>query len=122
MSQQVYQLIHLTGVFLVLFALGGIVLHMINGGTREYSFRRTAAITHGVGMFLALLGGFGLLAKKLHIGFPFPGWVWGKLIIWLCFGLLLAVIYRKPGFAKGFWWIIPGLAIVAIILVTYKPF
>ncbi|HZX60505.1 MAG TPA: hypothetical protein VFF51_02025, partial [Candidatus Methylomirabilis sp.] len=81
----VYKNIHLVGVFMILMALGGLLLHSITGGTQEHSWRRPVAITHGVGLLLVLLGGFGMLAR-IGIYWSWPGWVTGKIIIWLLFG------------------------------------
>lgn len=106
---------------MVLMALGGVLLHRINGGTRTYSWRKPVAITHGVGMFLVLLGGFGML-PGLGIHWPWPGWVIGKVIIWIVFGALIALIFRKPTLAKPLWWITIALAGLAAYLAGNKPF
>ena len=64
MSYEVYKIIHLLGLSMVLMSLGGIILHSINGGSKgSNTFRKGAMITHGVGLFLLLVAGFGMLAK-----------------------------------------------------------
>ena len=120
-SQAVYKNIHLVGVFMVLMALGGVVLHYISGGGQRYPWRKPVAITHGVGMFLVLLGGFGMLAR-MQIFWPWPGWVMGKVVIWIVLGALIAVIARKPTLAKPLWWITIVLAGLAAYLAGSKPF
>ena len=51
-----------------------------------------------------------------------PGWAIGKLIIWLCLGMLPMFIYRMPKLARTFWALTITLAVVAAWLVVYKPF
>jgi hypothetical protein len=79
------------------------------------------AITHGIGMVLVLVGGFGMLAR-LGIFWPWPGWIVGKIIIWLVFGVLIAVIGRVPALAKPLWWITIALGAIAAYLALNKPF
>ena len=117
----VYKNIHFIGIFMVLMALGGLLLHSITGGTRDFPWRKSIAITHGVGVFLILLGGFGMLAR-LGIIWSWPGWVTGKVVIWIILGGLIAVIFRKPGLAKPLWWITIVLGALAAYLGGQKPF
>jgi hypothetical protein len=116
-----YKNLHLIGVFMILIALGGLILQQINVATREQVWRKPVAITHGIGMVLALVGGFGMLAR-LGIFWPWPGWVIGKIIIWLVLGVLIAVIGRSPALAKPLWWSTIALAAIAAYLALNKPF
>ena len=119
----IYKNLHLLGVFMILVALGGLILQQIHGTTREPVWRKPVAITHGIGMVLALVGGFGMLARpELSIFWPWPGWVIGKIIIWLVFGILTALIGRAPSLAKPLWWITIALAVIAAYLALNKPF
>jgi hypothetical protein len=116
----VYRVIHLWGVFLILFSLGGLLVFSINGGTRQTNkWRMPVALTHGIGMTLALLGGFGLHARLGIEGFPL--WIWAKILIWLFSGLALGIIFRKAGSAKVLWWSLAALTLVAAILGQFKP-
>lgn len=117
----VYKNIHFIGIFMVLLALGGLLLHSIIGGTRVHPWRKPIAITHGVGIFLIVLGGFGMLAR-LGIFWSWPGWVAGKVLIWAILGALIALISRKPALAKPLWWITIALAALAAYLGGSKPF
>jgi len=119
-SYLVYKNIHLIGVFMILMAVGGLLLHCITGGTQEHSWRRPVAITHGVGLLLVLLGGFGMLAR-IGIYWPWPGWVTGKVIIWMIFGGLVGVIFRRPALARSLWWVAIALAGLAAYLAGHKP-
>jgi hypothetical protein len=118
----IYKNLHLIGVFMILVALGGVIVQQIHAITApERVWRRSVAITHGIGMILALVGGFGMLAR-LEIFWPWPGWVIGKIIIWLVFGILVALIGRMPALAKPLWWIIIALGAIAAYLALNKPF
>jgi uncharacterized membrane protein SirB2 len=119
--ETIYKNLHLIGVFMILVALGGFIVQQIHVTTPERVWRRSIAITHGIGMVLALVGGFGLLAH-MHIFWPWPGWVVGKIIIWLVFGVLVALIGRTPALAKPLWWSTIALGAIAAYLALNKPF
>ena len=85
MSYSLYKVVHLMGVFIILMAMGGaIVLGTANEEVRS-RWKKLAMITHGSGLALALLGGFGLLAR-MGISGMWPGWVFVKVLIWLILG------------------------------------
>jgi hypothetical protein len=119
MSYQVYKILHLLGLTLVVLSLGGIIVHAINGGTKvTNAFRKGAVITHGVGLLLLLVAGFGMLARLgIH---SFPGWVAGKVVIWLALGAFVAFAY-KQNLAKKLWFAVPVLVVVAATLAITKP-
>ncbi|MDV6237392.1 hypothetical protein CH379_017295 [Leptospira ellisii] len=120
-SYTIYKMLHIFGILLLFTALGGVTFHVWNGGNREFSNRKVIAITHGIGLFLILLGGFGMLAR-LGIIWPWPGWVIAKFAIWLAYGGLLSAVYKKPSFAKVFWLGFPLLGLLVSYIVLYKPF
>jgi hypothetical protein len=119
MPVDVYKLMHLLGLFLVLIALGGLALHGANGGSRETQrWRRPVAITHGLGLLLLLVGGFGMLAK---LGAGLPPWAAGKLVLWLALGAALGLLGRRPALGRPLWFVVPLLALGAAMLAIYKP-
>ncbi|MEQ9367165.1 MAG: hypothetical protein RIF32_23230 [Leptospirales bacterium] len=120
-SYTVYKFIHLAGILMIFFSLGGVVMHVANGGSRDNTFRKIAAITHGIGMVLVLVAGFGMLAR-LGIHWPWPGWITAKLLLWLLFGAALGLIYRFANHARLLWYITLALAILTVYLVIFKPF
>ncbi|HEX5386600.1 MAG TPA: hypothetical protein VFW66_07885 [Gemmatimonadales bacterium] len=124
MSYQAYKVIHLFGIFLAFAALGGVALVVANGATRESNVaRKLAGMSHGIAMLIVLVAGFGLLARLgVTHGGAFPGWVWGKLVIWLIVSLLLAVPYRRPELARAVFFAIPVLGGIAAWLAISKPF
>ncbi|MCG9873903.1 MAG: hypothetical protein MH321_03845 [Leptospiraceae bacterium] len=122
-SYPVYKLIHLLGIFLLLGSLSGLALYTANGGTKSSNrFRMWAGIMHGVGLFLILLAGFGMLARLQIVHFPWPAWVFAKVLIWLIFGGIYALVSRKPTVAKVMWLTIPFLAFLSAYIAIFKPF
>ncbi len=118
MSYQFYKVLHYVGIFLILLPLGGACFHMAAGGTREWSLRKFAGMLHGIGLVLALVAGFGLLAK-LHLGFP--PWAIVKFVVWLALGAAPVMIYRKGQMAKTWLLAILVLAVLNGWLAVYKP-
>ncbi len=122
MAHSVYKLFHLLGIFMTFLSLGGLLLYAINGGTKEQNtWRKPVAITHGVGVLLLLVSGFGMLAR-LGMFWPLPGWTVVKLVIWLIFGGMTALIYKGPDAGKTWWFIVLLLGLIAAYLALMKPF
>lgn len=120
MDYQVYRMLHLAGIFALYLALGGLFIHVLNGGTKESNGnRKPIAIMHGIAMFLVLLGGFGMLAR---IGqHPHQVWVLMKLGIWLLLGAMVAIPYRIPSLARPLWLALPLVGILAAWIAFAKP-
>jgi hypothetical protein len=118
---QVYKLVHLLGILMLFLSLGGLILYANDGSGRKHPWHKLLFLTHGIGIFLAVLGGFGLLAR-LGIVWPWPGWVAAKFIIWMVFAGLPALVIRNPSWAKTFWWTILVLGGTAAYLAGQKPF
>jgi uncharacterized membrane protein SirB2 len=121
MSYETYKILHLLGLTLVVLSLGGILVHVINGGSKASNgFRKGVMITHGVGLLLLLVAGFGMLAKLgIH---SFPAWVGGKLVIWLALGAFVGVAYKSQRLARKLWIVVPVLVVLAAYLAIAKPF
>ncbi|MCA9544397.1 MAG: hypothetical protein KC613_08400 [Myxococcales bacterium] len=120
MPYELYKIIHLVGLAATVAGLGGVAAHTLAGGTKGTGWRKGAVITHGVGLFLVLLGGFGMLAR-LQIAWPWPKWVIAKIIVWIAFGGLIA-LGKKAGPAKALWFVQLALVGVAAWLAITKPF
>jgi hypothetical protein len=120
----VYKLVHLFSIFLLMALIGGTSLHAANGGSKaDNSAQRLVSSLHGLALLLILLTGFGMLARLgIQHNWIFPGWVWGKLIIWLAIGATAMLPYRKPQLAKLFLLLVPLLAAVAAGFALFKPF
>jgi hypothetical protein len=120
---QAYKLIHFLGIFSLLIAIAFSAAHVLRGGTRaDNPNRRLLGIVHGVASFLILLGGFGMLARLGIVQGGLPGWVWGKLVIWVLAGASLGLVYRSAGLAKAMLVGVPLLALLAAYFALYKPF
>ncbi len=121
-SYNVYKLLHLGGMFLLFTVLGGIALHVLNGGTRESNAgRKLTGALHGIALFIILLGGFGMLARLGMIS-GFPGWVWAKIAIWAVIPVIGTMPYRKPATAKAVLFLLPLIGAFTGWVAIYKPF
>ena len=119
MSLQLYKVIHLTGIAMMLFALGGLCFHALGGGEKKHDGRRGMMMTHGIGLLLTLVAGFGMLAH-LGIHWPWPTWVLLKAVIWLAFGLVTLLLYRSGGLNRVVAAVSILLLTAAAVIVQYK--
>lgn len=122
LSYEIYKLLHLFGIIMLFMSVGGVMLYALNGGTKaDNTWRKTAAITHGIGLVFILVAGFGLLAR-VGISWPWPGWVFVKLIIWLVLGGVTGLIYKLGPTGKGLWYVVILLGVIAAYMAIFKPF
>jgi len=121
-SYSIYKLIHLFGLLLAFSALGGMAVHAASGGTaRASGVRGTVLTMHGTGVFLLILGGFGMLARLGVVHGGLPGWILAKLGIWTVIAVLAALPYRQPALARWTLIALPFLGGLAAYLAVYKP-
>lgn len=121
-SHQLYNLVHIVGIVLVVSALAGAaVLAHTRGDHETRSTRRMLAVLHGIGAFLVLLGGFGMLARLGIVQGGFPGWIWVKLGIWVVVAAALVLPYRRPAMARALVLALPVLVGLAAYMALYKP-
>jgi hypothetical protein len=121
-SSATYQLLHILGILLVFMSLGALSLHAMNGGTRDSNNARVlVSITHGLGLLLILVPGFGMLARLGAMSGGLPGWVWVKVLVWLLLAALIVVPYRKPEWSRALWFALPVLGVIAAYSVLYRP-
>ena len=122
-SHDVYWYLHILGIALVVLALGGVSLHAMSGGTKETSGgRRMATASHGLGLLLVLVAGFGMLARLGIVQGGLPGWIWAKLVVWTALGALIMLPYRRPELSKPVWALTALLVLCAGWLAHAKPF
>lgn len=123
MPYPIYKLIHFLGLFGMVTLLAGTALHALAGRTRaERPFGRAFAVAHGIGAFLVLLGGFGMLARLGIAQQGLPGWVYAKLALWLLLSALLILPYRGRPHALAVFVALPIVTVVGAAIALYKPF
>jgi hypothetical protein len=118
---EVYRILHFTGLALVLLSIGGISLAVMITGSREFAARKGLMATHGTGLLVMLIAGFGMLAR-LGLMHSLPGWAYAKIILWFVLGALPAIVLRKPKAAKA----VLALSVLVVMAAAYlagmKPF
>ncbi len=122
LSYQFYKTFHILGAFTVIAMLGGIALHVLNGGTRQSNLGRIlVAVLHGVALIVVLVAGFGLMARLNMMQQSMPIWIYVKIGVWLVLGGMGTLIYRQPALAKVFLVLTPVLGGLAAWMAVYKP-
>ncbi|MEX2570266.1 MAG: hypothetical protein WD737_03105 [Gemmatimonadota bacterium] len=126
LSHQFYNLVHIVGLVLLMSALGGMALSAssaASGGTRgSKGMRRVIFGLHGLGVFLVLLGGFGMMARLGIVqGTSWPGWVWVKTVVWGVLAVAAFLPYRFPRTALPLLLLLPVLGGLAAYMAIYKP-
>lgn len=115
-----YKVLHLSGVFLALLSLGSLIVIGAVGG-RALKWRGMFSALNGIGLLLIIIAGFGLLAR-LGMSWPWQGWVFVKMLIWLFFGASLTLADRLKQRALFLWWAALAAAVCAAYLGVFKPF
>ena len=116
MSSNFYSLLHVSGILMVFFGFGSLIGLSLSR-VENQGVKKLGAITSGIGLTLLLVAGFGLIAK---LGYSYTStWIIIKMIIWLLLGSLVALINRKPQWAKLLWWVTLLLGFIAILMVYF---
>ena len=102
MPLEFYKLFHIVAILLIFSQLGITVAH--------------------AGQLLLFVTGFGMLAKLGIMGFPWPAWVWVKLVIWLVLGGSSTWIHKMPERATMSLFLVLLLGTVAAFMALYKSF
>lgn len=84
MSYEFYKIVHFSGIFALIMGVCGMIFSKAYD-VKDPGTKKLFGILHGLGLLVALVGGFGLIAK-LQSGFP--AWIFLKLVFWLGLGLL----------------------------------
>lgn len=121
MSIQFYKMLHFVGIFMVFSGLGAQFLHAWAGGSKQHAAKKWLAILHGVGLLLIFVAGFGLIVK-VGANWPWPGWIWAKLLIWVALGGAGAVAMRKQNLAAPLWGMAIAFGTLAAYMALFKPF
>lgn len=110
------------GIVSVFLSLGALVWNSFVGGEKKFPGRKIVMITHGVGLLVTFVAGFGLMARIGLMQAGWPGWIYGKVVIWLFLGGIVALIPRKPKLALPIWILLILIAGTATYLARVKPF
>lgn len=118
MNPLVYYSIHIFGVILVFLSYGMLIARgMLESDNKP--LRKFGGIASGIGLFLILLGGFGLLARVYNN--TWPTFVIIKLVVWVLLGGMIALINRKPKMGKVWYALTLLLGLIAIYSGYFKP-
>lgn len=121
MSYQFYKIMHFLGLITLFFGLGGMLVAAFARVQLTKQARIMTFATHGVGLLLLLVGGFGMMAR-LGITSGMPGWLKGKLLIWALLGLAVSLIKRKGTIGWPIATLLLVLGTTAAIFAINKPF
>lgn len=121
MSYEFYKILHQIGLFMIFLSLGAYLLNAIGNGVRQFPGRKLVMLTHGLGMIITLVAGFGLLAR-LGLISGWPIWVFLKLGIWFLIGSLIIFAMRRASLASALWIIALVLGGAGAYLARIKPF
>ncbi len=121
MSYEFYKILHIAAILLVYSALGGAALLGGQGAAKGTPDRKRLSIIHGVGLLIAFVAGFGLMARLGMARDPFPLWIWLKIAIWVATGGALVLAYRMRQHYKLWAIVFPLLGATAAALAILKP-
>jgi hypothetical protein len=120
MDYSTLKIIHLTGLALTFMGLAGI---LASKAATEIVFkkRRIFHIAHGVGLLLIIVTGF-MMASQLNVLHTAPGWLKGKMVIWLLAGGAMVLATRFNRYAGLVLVFYTALVLTAAWLAIDKPF
>lgn len=109
-----YKLVHLIGIMALFVGLGA-------SFDRENKRIKWTGPVHGIALLLILVAGFGMLSSLGIRHSQLPGWVIGKIVIWLFLGLALTLVKRKILSTSILIPLLIGGGGVAAYLALWKP-
>ena len=113
MNIQLFQFLHVTSVLL----LSGVTFAAFAAPHPDK--RRTFLMMSGVLSLLVFLTGFGTMGM---MGLGFPGWAMVKVVCWLALSGLVGMAFRMTGQIRMLATIAVVAIVIAVAMVTYKPF
>lgn len=114
MKTQIYQLIHVFSVIMIF----GLTFFALAAPKPER--KRPILIATGVLALLIFVSGFGLISTVYSN--QFAGWMIVKMAVWLIVAGLGGMAFRKPNLAGPLGMLFAVLALIAVIMVYFKPF
>ena len=119
-SATIFRVVHFLGLFLLFGGLGALSALFAAGTPPTGQLHKLIYRIFGAGMFLVLLGGFGLLARLLTSDGDWALWIWIKLAIWIALGLMPLVASSGPSRARWLLLGVPLLGAIAAFAVIFK--
>ena len=121
MSYQFYKVLHILGLMLLFFGFGGLLMSAYSKVVLAKGARMMGFATHGLGLVIILISGFGM-AAKLGMASQFPAWLQTKIGIWLVLGIAISLVKRKGYIGWPVAILLWGLGLSAAFLAVNKPF
>lgn len=113
MSIQLYRFLHLFSVIM----LAAVTFGALAAPLPEH--RRRALMWSGIFALIALVTGFGMLAR-LDLGFP--GWVIVKIACWLGLAALPGLAFRRPQQVSTLRLLMEIAVLLAVWMAIFRPF
>ena len=113
MNYQLFSVLHVTSVIL----LSGVTFAAFAAPQSEN--RRSYLMMSGVLSLLVFLTGFGVMGM---MGLGFPGWAMVKVVSWLGLSGLTGMAFRMTGQIPMLRIVAVVVILIAVAMVTYKPF
>ncbi|MCO5053767.1 MAG: SirB2 family protein [Verrucomicrobiae bacterium] len=122
MTYQTLKVLHLIGLALTFMGLAGVLAVKMSGAKSPR--QRLFFIAHGIGLLLLLGTGVALVFQLQLMGttHTLPGWVQGKLVIWLLAGGAISMAARLSRYAELVFLFFVLLVALAAWLTLFKPF
>jgi hypothetical protein len=121
MSYEFYKIIHLLGLMSLFFGFATILILAMTDQLRSARARMIGFLTHGLGLFLIIVSGFGMAARLGYFN-NLPHWIYAKIGIWVVAGVIISLLRRKPGLAFFNLILVLALGTTAAWLAVTKPF
>ncbi len=119
MSYEFYKILHMFGLMLLFFGFGGLLMASYSGHALQKKARIMAFATHGAGLLIIFVSGFGL-AARLGMATQMPTWIYAKLAIWVLMGIGISVVKRKGYLGWPIATLLLGLGLTAAIIAVTK--
>ncbi len=121
MPYEIYKILHLTGIFLLVSGLVGVLALAWSGHGMKGPVKTFAFITHGTGLLFLLVSGFGLLARLGLAREAMPMWIYVKLSIWLIMAVMISALKRKGAIGWPLYFLMLAIFMTATYFGIYKP-
>ena len=121
MSYEVYKIIHLVAIVLLFSGLIGLLTVQMSGGVLTGKVKSMVFISHGVGLIVLLISGFGL-AARLGLVAGLPSWIYAKLAIWFILGGAISLVKRKGIIGWPLFISLIAVFTIAAVIAILKPF